>query len=177
MEIGSELRSARTSRALSLDDIARDTKIAPSVLRAIESNAFHDIPGGLFTRGYLRAYARSVRLDPEAIVERYRTEYEPAAPIAPPGAGQEPVVAIHHDVVFHDAAIDRSSRHSEIIQFAIVIVIAFVYLASLRPAKPVPDAELQAAESAVVVLPAVAPAARHRDPPDRTLLGRRDRRR
>ena len=78
MDVGGDLRRARTALTLSLAQIAERTKINPKILRAIEDNQFDRVPGGLFTRGYLRAYAREVRLDPEDIVERYRAEFEPA---------------------------------------------------------------------------------------------------
>jgi cytoskeleton protein RodZ len=77
MDVGGDLRRARTARKLSLADIAARTKINQTILRAIEQNRFDRVPGGLFTRGYLRAYAREVHLDPEEIVERYRAEFEP----------------------------------------------------------------------------------------------------
>lgn len=41
------------------------------------------LPGGLFTRGYLRAYAREVGLDGEALVAQFRAEHEPAPSAAP----------------------------------------------------------------------------------------------
>src|ERR1700704_2375149 len=86
MDIGGDLRRARTARHLSLAEIADRTKINGSLLRAIEDNRFDRVPGGLFTRGYLRAYAREVQLDPESIVERYRSEYEPPPPQPEPPA-------------------------------------------------------------------------------------------
>src|SRR5438477_2289374 len=82
MDIGAELRNARKARKLSIEEIARVTKISPSVLRAIDRNDFSSVPGGLFTRGFLRAYAREVGLDPEEIVQLYRTEFEqPEIPV------------------------------------------------------------------------------------------------
>jgi cytoskeletal protein RodZ len=77
MDIGGDLRRARTARHLSLAEISDRTKINGALLRAIEDNRFDRVPPGLFTRGYLRAYAREVELDPEPIVERYRAEFEP----------------------------------------------------------------------------------------------------
>ena len=55
MDIGGELRAARRGRKRSIEQIARITKINPTLLRAIENNDFDRVPGGLFTRGYLRA--------------------------------------------------------------------------------------------------------------------------
>ena len=52
MDVGGQLRQARTARKLSLADISVRTKINQSILRAIEENRFDRVPGGLFTRGY-----------------------------------------------------------------------------------------------------------------------------
>src|SRR5688572_27176868 len=71
-EIGAELRRARLARKQSIEDVSRATKINPSFVRAIENEDFAKLPGGLFTRGFLRAYAREVGLAPEEMVERYR---------------------------------------------------------------------------------------------------------
>jgi len=84
MDVGADLRNARIARKRSIEDIAQATKITPALLRAIENDAFDRVPGGLFARGYLRAYAREVGLDGEALVQRYRAEFEPAAPVAEP---------------------------------------------------------------------------------------------
>jgi cytoskeleton protein RodZ len=84
MDVGGDLRRARAARGLSLPDIAQRTKINQSLLRAIEENRFDRVPGGLFTRGYLRAYAREVQLDPESLVERYRSEFEAPAALTEP---------------------------------------------------------------------------------------------
>src|SRR5437762_5566393 len=80
MAVGADLRKARIARNRSIDDIARVTKISRSLLTAIESENFDRVPGGLFRRGYLRAYAREVGLDPDEVVQSYRNEFEPAPP-------------------------------------------------------------------------------------------------
>jgi cytoskeletal protein RodZ len=76
MNVGGHLRRARTLHDLSIAEIAARTKISSTLLRAIEDNRFDGVPAGLFTRGYLRAYAREVHVNPEAIVEQYREEFE-----------------------------------------------------------------------------------------------------
>lgn len=67
-DLGQTLRQAREACGVSLDTIARRTNIARHVLDSIERNALNEVPGGLFTRGYVRAYAREVGLDAERIV-------------------------------------------------------------------------------------------------------------
>src|SRR6201989_3190588 len=125
MDIGSELRRARLARRLSLDDIAHTTKISPTVLRSLENNAFAKVPGGLFTRGYLRAYASNVGLDPEPIVAAYREEFDPPV-VAVPEADTAGANSGHPDPHWTVEESDASSRHSEILQFAVILVVAFV---------------------------------------------------
>jgi cytoskeleton protein RodZ len=71
-DIGRELAQARQRAALSLEDLARRTKISLPILEAIERNDIKNLPGGLYTRGLLRAYAREVGCDPEDVVRRFR---------------------------------------------------------------------------------------------------------
>ena len=71
-EIGRELAQARQRAALSLQDLSRRTKISVPILEALERNDIKNLPGGLYTRGLLRAYAREVGCDPEDVVRRFR---------------------------------------------------------------------------------------------------------
>jgi cytoskeleton protein RodZ len=125
MDIGGDLRRARTARQLSLDEIANRTKINGSLLRAIEDNRFDRVPGGLFTRSYLRAYAREVHLDPETIVERYRAEFE-APPVQP--AEEESPSAADVDAI----AMDDGGRRGHATGLVVVLLIGFAYFAFAR---------------------------------------------
>src|SRR5262245_10951359 len=79
-DIGAELAEARRRKGLSLDELSDRTKISVLMLLAIERDDLKALPGGLFVRGFLRAYAREVGRDPEEIVRRYRAAYEESAP-------------------------------------------------------------------------------------------------
>jgi cytoskeletal protein RodZ len=65
----SELRRARERLGLSLRDIADRTKIRASILAAIERNEIDRLPPPIFTRSFVKAYAREVGLDPHAFAE------------------------------------------------------------------------------------------------------------
>ncbi len=83
-DIGDRLKQARVARGLSLSDIAGRTKISPPSLTAMERNDFARLPGGVFRRAYVRAFAQEVGLDAEALVREYRARYEPdELPVAP----------------------------------------------------------------------------------------------
>lgn len=133
--IGAELRRARTERKRSVEDVARATKINAEMIRAIENEAFARLPGGLFTRGFLRAYAREVGLDAEDIVERYRLEYEggPApAPETTAKPDEQVISSIRPAIVVDEET--ASSRRIQILQlFVIVLIVALYFAVSPRP--------------------------------------------
>jgi hypothetical protein len=68
---GENLRKQREQRGLSLDAISTITKISPRMLRAIEEEHFDQLPGGVFNKGFVRAYARLVGLDEDEAVTDY----------------------------------------------------------------------------------------------------------
>lgn len=74
--IGERLRTAREAGGLSIGDIADATKISPVALIAIERDQFGRLPGGVFRRAYLQAFAAAVGLDGGQIVGEYRRRFE-----------------------------------------------------------------------------------------------------
>ena len=71
---GEELRRERELRAISLREVAEATKVNLRYLEAIERNQFEQLPGGVFNRGFVRAYAQFIGVDPEAMVNAYLLE-------------------------------------------------------------------------------------------------------
>jgi cytoskeletal protein RodZ len=69
--IGTYLKRAREARGMSIGEIARATRIPSSSIERIEAEHFDDLPGEVFTRGFLRAYATSVGLVPDDVLARY----------------------------------------------------------------------------------------------------------
>ena len=74
---GEQIKRERELRKVSLKEIADATKISVRYLRSLEENDFSQLPGGVFDRGYVRAYAQFVGLDEEATVEAYLAERGP----------------------------------------------------------------------------------------------------
>jgi len=68
---GEKLRKQREQRGLELDAISNTTKISPRMLRALEDEHFDQLPGGVFNKGFVRAYARQVGLNEEEAVADY----------------------------------------------------------------------------------------------------------
>ena len=86
MDIGAQLRSSREGKRLSLETVARTIRVQPRVLVAIERNDSTAIPPRPFGRGFVRAYAREVGLNPDQTVRDYFEQFAPLAdaPVAEP---------------------------------------------------------------------------------------------
>jgi cytoskeletal protein RodZ len=69
--IGGKLRLAREARGIALRDISDQTRISMRFLEAIESHDFKRLPGGIFNRSFVRAYARQIGYDEAEAVEEY----------------------------------------------------------------------------------------------------------
>src|ERR1041385_4906392 len=74
VSLGDELRREREFREISLRDISEATKINMRILEAIEKNDFKILPGGIFARNFIRAYAEFVGLDPEVAVRKFQDQ-------------------------------------------------------------------------------------------------------
>jgi cytoskeletal protein RodZ len=68
---GASFRRAREAAGLPLEKIAAETRISTRFLLAIESEDFHLLPGGVFNRGFVRAYAAHLGLDADQAVTEY----------------------------------------------------------------------------------------------------------
>jgi cytoskeleton protein RodZ len=65
---GGMLRAAREAMGMSLDTVAQQLKLAPRQVTALEEDDFAKLPGRTFVRGFLRNYARLVRIDAEKVL-------------------------------------------------------------------------------------------------------------
>src|SRR4026207_1913047 len=78
-EFGARLKQAREERGISLRPIAPATKISLVALGALERDDFSRLPGGIFSRAFVRAYALEVGLEPDQTVATFIEEYDKAA--------------------------------------------------------------------------------------------------
>src|SRR5262245_50411425 len=72
---GAVLREARERKGLSLQQISAATKIAPGALEALERDEISRLPGGIFSRAFVRSYAMQVGLDPEETVRDFLAHF------------------------------------------------------------------------------------------------------
>src|SRR5687768_3919573 len=75
IDFGGKLRQAREGRGLSLRQIAVTTKISVAALEALERNDVSKLPGGIFSRAFVKSYATEVGLDPEQTVKDFLTRF------------------------------------------------------------------------------------------------------
>jgi len=77
---GASFKKARESRGISLDQIAKQTRISTRFLKAIENEEFQVLPGGIFNRGFVRSFAQAVGLDPDQMLTEYDRLVAPRQP-------------------------------------------------------------------------------------------------
>ena len=65
---GERLKREREMRNVSLEEIAESTKIGKRNLLALETEEFNKLPGGIFNKGFVRAYAKYLGLDEDQAV-------------------------------------------------------------------------------------------------------------
>ena len=75
MSVGEALIRAREAAGLSLEDVAAQTKIRPTILAAMEADDFSVCGGDAYARGQLRSIAQVVGLDPMDVVALYDADY------------------------------------------------------------------------------------------------------
>ena len=67
---GSYSKHEREALGVALQEVAVETRVPEASLKLIEEDRLDDLPGEVFVRGFLRAYARCIGLDPEEVVGR-----------------------------------------------------------------------------------------------------------
>ena len=88
---GERLKLEREKRGITLEEVAGATKISVRNLKALELEKFDQLPGGIFNRGFVRAYAKHLGLDEEQVVADYLEAAGEALPSrGAPGAPADP---------------------------------------------------------------------------------------
>lgn len=88
-KLGEVLRTAREERGVDLARVERDTKIRARYLSALERGAYRELPGAVYTKGFLRNYGSYLGLDTEYLVDLFRLESS-AAPVERPTVPSPP---------------------------------------------------------------------------------------
>jgi cytoskeleton protein RodZ len=75
---GRQLAAARESCGLSVADVAHQLKLSPAQVEAMEAGNYQRLPGAVFVRGFIRNYARLVKLDPALLLADAERQLRPA---------------------------------------------------------------------------------------------------
>jgi cytoskeleton protein RodZ len=79
---GEKLKLEREKRKITLEQISSSTKIGTRMLQALEEDKFNQLPGGIFNKGFVRAYSRFVGLDEDQTVADYLQASGDAPPVS-----------------------------------------------------------------------------------------------
>ena len=138
---GANFRKAREAAGLPLEKIAAETRISTRFLTAIENEAFQLLPGGIFNRGFIKAYAEYLGLDANQAV----ADYDRMSSMA-----QEPVDVLRET----DRASFRGSdwKLYPIAAAILLLLMAAYYFITRKPAAgQVPEPVLAAQQVIVLV--------------------------
>lgn len=135
--IGEILRRARMRRGWDLERVSRETKISARLLEAIEEEQFDRLPGGIFTRNFIRQYAHALDLDDQefnAELSQLQLDEHAAMQAEPNG----PRAGSHHFRVsplsdFQERLQPDTSLTSFVLVVLVVLACAGIYVLWQRP--------------------------------------------
>lgn len=125
--IGEQLRLAREERGIGLREICDQTRISVHYLEAIEANDYKRLPGGVFNRSFIKAYAKCVGYDEHEAIEGY-TRY-----LREHGESSDEVnTTPMHSKVYTDTPATRSPVLTVVLAILILAVLTAAALAALH---------------------------------------------
>ena len=152
--VGARLREARETRGVSLRQIANSTRISVMSLEALERSDLSRLPGGIFTRAFIRAYAEEVGLDPDRMIQDFIAELPPEA-----------ATATAHPAMIEDGEELESERTVVATALRLILVslpiigLILYYGAHRLPAPPAAGMEVRSEEHPAVAFDAAPGAA------------------
>ena len=147
--IGERLRNARQALGLSFEEIESTIRIRRVYLEALEREAFGDLPGPAYVRGFLRSYATCLGIPPGDLLELYPTS-EAAPSVAAPGAHRDSAVEVRITPAIRFSRTRRLLAGLGIVVGLAVLVIGYVVYGQIR----------QFAQTATPAAPPVSPGPR-----------------
>ena len=124
--IGEQLRLARESRGIGLREICDQTRISLHYLEAIEANDYKRLPGGVFNRSFIKAYAKAIGYDEREAIEGY-TRY-----LREHGESSDDVATTPaYSKVYTDTPATRSPLLTVLLAIVILAVLTAAALAAL----------------------------------------------
>lgn len=81
--LGDALRREREKQGLTIKDIENETSIRSVYISAIEKGDYDSLPGDVYTKGFIRNYARALNMDSESLLQQYNSERNISVPEHP----------------------------------------------------------------------------------------------
>jgi cytoskeletal protein RodZ len=125
--LGARLGQAREARGISLRELSDQTRIARRYLEAIEADDYKELPGGIFNRSFIKAYAKAVGFNEAEAVNAY-TEVARAAGEAP----DELPTSRQSSRIYMDGDTARSPLVTAILSLVILAIISLGIYAGLH---------------------------------------------
>jgi cytoskeletal protein RodZ len=125
--IGEQLRLARQELGIPLRQISDQTRISVRYLEAIESNDYKRLPGGIFNRSFVRAYAKCIGFDEKEAVESYTRYMREQG-----DSGDEVTTTPYHAKVYTDTPATRSPVLTVLLAIVILAILTLGALAALH---------------------------------------------
>lgn len=89
------LRESRTARGISLEQVTRDTHISKRYLEALETGDYAELPGQVYVTGFIRNYADYLNIDPEPLIDHYRSQRTVSVDVeSPPVRSRAPLAVL-----------------------------------------------------------------------------------
>jgi len=181
-EFGNKFRKEREKKGISLEDVSNATKISSRMLLAIEDEQFDRLPGGVFNKGFIRAYAKHIGLNEDQAVADYlvclrqseldsQEVWDPQAGAVPP-SGAEELPELHLPRAEHVSPPRRDypERGERIVPWRILaLAILVIVLAALLWHRHSRSTRTEAAATAPMTS-AGQPAPQLLNPPARTTI-------
>jgi|ERR1700681_625677 cytoskeletal protein RodZ len=125
--IGEKLRLARETRGIALRDISEQTRISMRYLEAIESDDYRRLPGGIFNRSFIRAYAKFIGYDEQQAIDDYGQTMRER------GETEEDSTKSHRSLVYtDDAGHNRSTFMTLVLALLVLAVLSLCVWAGLH---------------------------------------------
>ena len=154
--LGKYLRDQRESKKISLREVSKNTRVREYILKAIEENQTDLLPAATYVKGFLLAYAKYLRLDPNDVLVRYERALkgEPAVPPSPQPARIKQKASATPPSKPKQKILWNTKQTWVVVGVIVASFVIFFFFSpysSLPPVEPLP-------EKSVEEKPAVAPA-------------------
>src|SRR5262249_49091005 len=153
--LGQELRRKREEHHISLREISEQTRIGLRFLHAIEADDYTGIPGGIYARSFIRAYAKCVGMDEEEAIGFYRKQTNQVV--------EDEMIELQ---VSRDFPSEPSQMSLGLVVLALLGIIALVGYGAVRYFKPADT--VSTAQTVPAAASASKPAQSAAQPPSQT---------